>query len=42
MLKKLIEILGDRTVSSLLLSILGLVVIIGFAIWKQPKERHNP
>jgi hypothetical protein len=38
MLKKLAEILNDRTTASLLFSILGLLVIMGFAMTKPRGE----
>ena len=41
MLKKIIEILDDRTVSSLLFSVGGMVVIMTFAYFNQTRQRHK-
>jgi len=40
MLKRIVEILNDRTISSLLFSIAGLVLIMGFALLKQARENQ--
>jgi hypothetical protein len=42
MLKKIIEILDDRTVSSLLFSIAGMVIIMSFAYFNQARQNHKP
>jgi len=41
MLKTIIEILDDRTVSSLLFSIAGMVVIMGFAYFTQGRRHQH-
>jgi hypothetical protein len=41
MLKRIVEILNDRTISSLLFSIAGLVVIMGFVLFRQARENQT-
>jgi len=40
MLKRIVDILNDRTVSSLLFSIAALVLIMAFALFKQARENQ--